>query len=92
MKRSYKKICRSAIISSGRQLNSSVPLCGAMNFLLDLTIRFTPAVAPYPACLASGTVTCPPFVANRSGGRITADDYYQQMMISRMERQELEEQ
>jgi hypothetical protein len=53
----------------------------------------TPAgVAPYQAYLARGTITHPPFVVNRSGGKITADDYYQQMMISRMERQELEEQ
>jgi len=29
---------------------------------------------------------------NHSAGKITADDYYQQMIICRMERQELEEQ
>jgi len=52
----------------------------------------TPPAAPYQAYLAAGSVTRPPFLANRSNRKITADDYYQQMMISRLERQELEEQ
>jgi hypothetical protein len=51
----------------------------------------TPAVAPYQAYLATGTLNHPPFVTNHSAGKFTADDYYQHMIISRMERQELEE-
>ncbi len=52
----------------------------------------TPAVAPYQAYLASCNVSHPPFMASHSAGEMTTDDCYQQMMISRMERQELEEQ
>jgi hypothetical protein len=53
-----------------------------------------PAVtlAPYQAYLATGSVTRPPFVANRSAGKFSAEDYYQQMIMSQMERQEIEEQ
>ena len=50
------------------------------------------AVAPYQAYLATGSMTRPPFVANRSAGKFSAEDYYQQMIMSRMERQEIEEQ
>jgi hypothetical protein len=50
------------------------------------------AVAPYQAYLATGSMTMPPFLANRSAGKFSAEDYYQQMVISRMERQEIEEQ
>jgi len=44
------------------------------------------AVAPYQPYLATGSVTRPPFVANCSAGKFSAEDYYQQMM------QEIEEQ
>jgi len=50
------------------------------------------AVAPYQAYLATGSMTRPPFVANHSSGKFSAEDYYQQMIMSRMERQEIEEQ
>jgi hypothetical protein len=40
------------------------------------------AVAPYQAYLATGSVTWPPFVANRSAGKFSAEDYYQQMIMS----------
>jgi hypothetical protein len=88
---SYNKICRNTTISNRTQVNSSVSMYDAMIFLL-VYVPQTQAVALYQAYLASGTVTCPPFVANQSSGEITSDDYCQQMMISRMERQELEEQ
>jgi hypothetical protein len=44
------------------------------------------AVAPYQAYLVTGSVNHPPFVANCS-----AEDYYQQMIMSHIERQEKEE-
>jgi hypothetical protein len=50
------------------------------------------AVAPYQAYLAPGSVTRPPFVANHFAGKFSAEDYYQQMIMSRMERQEIKEQ
>jgi len=50
------------------------------------------AVAPYQAYLATGSMNRPPFVANRSAGKFSAEDSYQQMFMSRMERQEIEEQ
>jgi len=50
------------------------------------------AVAPYQAYLATGSLTWPPFIANCSAGKFSAEDYYQQMIMSRMERQEIEEQ
>jgi hypothetical protein len=49
-------------------------------------------IAPYQALLAAGGVARPPFVASRSAGKLSAVDYYQQMLLSRMERQEMEEQ
>jgi hypothetical protein len=60
--------------------------------LIRVYVLKTMTVAPYQAYLASGTVTLPPFVANWSTGEITADDYFQQIMSSRLERQELEDQ
>jgi hypothetical protein len=50
------------------------------------------AVALYQAHLATGSMTRPTFAANHSGGKFSAEDYYQQMIMSRMERQEIEEQ
>jgi hypothetical protein len=50
------------------------------------------AVAPYQAYLATGSMTRPPFVANCSAVKFSSEDYYQQMIMSRMERQEIEEQ
>jgi hypothetical protein len=49
-------------------------------------------IAPYQALLAAGGVARPPFVASCSAGKLTAENYYQQMLLSRMERQEMEEQ
>jgi hypothetical protein len=49
-------------------------------------------IAPYQALLAAGGVARPPFVASRSAAKLTAEDYYQQMLLSRLERQEMEEQ
>jgi len=49
-------------------------------------------IAPYQALLAAGGIACPPFVASRSAGKLSADDYNQQMLLSRMERQGKEEQ
>lgn len=49
-------------------------------------------VAPYQALLAAAGVARPPFVASRSAAKLSAEDYYQQMLLSRMERQEKEEQ
>jgi hypothetical protein len=40
------------------------------------------AVAPYQAYLATGSVTGSPFVANHSAGKFSAEDYYQQMIMS----------
>jgi hypothetical protein len=49
-------------------------------------------IAPYQALLAAGGVARPPFVASRSAGKLSTEDYYQQVLLSRMERQETEEQ
>jgi hypothetical protein len=49
-------------------------------------------LAPYQALLAGGGVACPPFVISQSAGKLSAEDYYQQMLLSWMERQEVEEQ
>jgi hypothetical protein len=40
------------------------------------------AVAPYQAHLANGSMTWPPFLANHSAGKFSAEDYYQQMIMS----------
>ena len=39
-------------------------------------------IAPYQALLAAGGVARPPFVASRSAGKLSAEDYYQQMLLS----------
>jgi hypothetical protein len=79
----------------GGQLRNNV-LCNDLPVGLNnrIMVPQTPAVAvaPYQAYLATGSVTRPPFVANRSAGKFSAEDYYQQMIMSRMERQEIEEQ
>jgi hypothetical protein len=49
-------------------------------------------IPPYQAFLATGGIARLPFVASRSEGKLSAEDYYQQMLLSRMERQEMEEQ
>ena len=49
-------------------------------------------IAPYQALLAAGGFARPPLVALHSAGKLSAEDYYQQMLLSRMERQEMEEQ
>jgi hypothetical protein len=38
-------------------------------------------IAPYQALLAAGGVARPPFVASRSAGKLSAEDYYQQMPL-----------
>jgi hypothetical protein len=45
-------------------------------------------LAPYQALLAAGGVADPPFVSSQSTGKLSAEDYYQQMLLSRMERRQ----
>jgi hypothetical protein len=49
-------------------------------------------LALYQALLGAGGIARPPFVSSRSAGKLSAEDYYQQMLLSHMERQEMEEQ
>ena len=72
-----------------RQQNSIPP---ALNQRLMVPQQQQQPIAPYQALLAAGGVARPPFVASRSAGKLSAEDYYQQMLLSRMERQEMEEQ
>jgi hypothetical protein len=60
----------------------------------QLMVPQTPAVstAPYPAYLATGSMNQPPFMANHSAGKFSSEDYYQQMIMSQIERQEIEKQ
>jgi len=48
------------------------------------------AEAPYQAYFATGSVNWPLFVANCSPGKFSAEEYYQQMIMSQIERQEIE--
>ena len=49
-------------------------------------------IAPCQDLLAAAGIACPPFVASHSAGKLSTKDYYQQILLSRIERQEMEEQ
>jgi len=49
------------------------------------------SLPPYQALLAAGGVALPPFVSYWSAGKLTAEDFYQQMLITWLERQEMED-
>jgi hypothetical protein len=54
----------------------------------------TAAVLKYQNLLASttaGGATRPPFISSWSSAKMTMDDYYSQMMVNHLERQELKD-
>jgi len=75
-----------------RQQNNIPPALNQRLMVPQVPQQQQQPIAPYQALLAAGGVARPPFVASRSAGKLSAEDYYQQMLLSCMERQEMEEQ
>jgi hypothetical protein len=75
-----------------RQQNNIPPALNQCLMVPQVPQQQQQPIEPYQALLAAGGVARPPFVARRSAGKLSAEDYYQQMLLSRMERQEMEEQ
>jgi len=74
-----------------RQQNNMPPALNQRLMVPQVPQQQQQPIAPYQALLAAGGVARPPFVASRSAGKLSAEDYYQQMLLSCMERQEMEE-
>jgi hypothetical protein len=75
-----------------RQQNNLPPALNQCLMVPQVPQQQQQPIAPYQALFAAAGVARPPFVASRSAGKLSAEDYYQQMLLSRMEMQEMEEQ